>query len=76
MIDPIRAFLMGLLAQGITLAIPVVGLALVAAGVTVALGNHNRGKEGIIAALVGGAVILSSQTMATAISGASAAVPH
>lgn len=70
MLAPIATFLTGLLTQGLTLALPIVGLALLLGGAVVALGNHQRGKEAIICALVGGAVMLSSQTIATAVSSA------
>ncbi len=67
MLAPIAAFLATLLTQATTLVVPVVGIALLIAGGVMALGNHQRGKEAIVCALLGGAVMLSSGTIAAAV---------
>lgn len=67
MLAPILSFLSTLLDQAITLVPVVVGLALVIGGGIMALGNHGRGKEAIVCALLGGAVMLGSKAMGAAI---------
>lgn len=52
-----------LLTQVMTLIPFIIGFALLIAGGILALGNHQRGKEGVIAALIGGAIMLSSQSI-------------
>jgi hypothetical protein len=64
---PILNFLTQLLAQLLTLAPLIGGIALLLAGAVLALGNHGRGKEGIVCALAGVAVMLGSQTMAASV---------
>jgi VIT1/CCC1 family predicted Fe2+/Mn2+ transporter len=66
-VAPIAAWLTSSLASLLTLAIPLVGLALFIAGVYWALGNHNHGRDRAIAAMIGGAIMLSAQTLASAI---------
>lgn len=67
MIAPIITFLNNLLTQAGGLALPLIGLALLFAGAIMVLGNHHKGREGIICALIGGAVMLSAQTIAAAV---------
>lgn len=64
---PILTFLTQLMAQLLTLAPMIGGIALLIAGAVLALGNHQRGREGIVCALAGVAVMLGSQTMATSV---------
>jgi hypothetical protein len=55
--------LSALLTGAVGLVPIVVGIALVLSGAVLALGNHQRGKEGIICALVGGAIMLAAQSI-------------
>lgn len=64
---PLVALLGNLLTQALTLVPIIIGFALLIAGAVMALGNHQRGKEGLICAFVGGAVMLTSQTMGAAL---------
>jgi hypothetical protein len=66
-LNPLVSFATSLLTSAQPLAIPIVGIALFIAGVTLAFGNHQHGKVGVAMALVGGAVMLSAQTMAAAV---------
>lgn len=63
MLGPLVAFLGTLMASVLTLVPFIIGFALFAAGAVMAFGNHQRGKEGLIAAVVGGAIMLTSQTV-------------
>lgn len=68
MLAPLGTFLTALLTSAIgALIVPVIGIALLISGGVMALGNHQRGKEGVICALIGGAIMLSSQTIAAAV---------
>lgn len=67
MLAPLTGLLGQLLAQAMTLAPIIIGFALLIGGAVLALGNHQRGKEGIICALVGGAVMLTSQQIGAAL---------
>jgi Na+/phosphate symporter len=61
---PLVQFATTLNAQLITLAIPILGFCIFVAGAVYAFGNHNHGKERGLAAMVGGAIMLASQTLA------------
>lgn len=67
MLSPLVGFLGQLLGQALLLAPILVGFALFLYGAILALGNHQRGREGIICALVGGAVMLTSQQIGAAL---------
>jgi hypothetical protein len=67
MLGPLATLLTTLLTQALTLVPIVVGFALFIGGAVMALGNHQRGKEGIICALVGGAVMLTSMSIGAAV---------
>lgn len=67
MLAPLLALLGSILAQALTLVPVIAGFALLIAGGVMALGNHQRGKEGIICALIGTAVMLTSQSVGAAI---------
>lgn len=67
MLAPLLALLNTILSQGLTLVPVIAGFALLIAGGVMALGNHQRGKEGIITALIGTAVMLTSQSIGAAI---------
>lgn len=67
MLTPVFNFLTQLLAALLTLVPLIGGVALILAGAYLALGNHQRGREGIICALCGLAVMLGAQTMAAAV---------
>jgi hypothetical protein len=66
-LNPLVNFATGLLTSAQPLVIPIVGIALFIAGVTLAFGNHQHGKVGVAMALAGGAVMLGAQQMAAAI---------
>ena len=67
MLAPLVTIVTNILAAGLTLAPLVVGAGLLIAGGVMALGNHARGKEGIICSLIGGAVMLTSQQIGAAL---------
>ena len=67
MLQPIINILTQLLQQLTTLAPVIIGLAVFAAGAIIALGNHNKGRDLVIAAIVGGVVMLGAQTIASGI---------
>ncbi len=67
MLAPLLALLNTILTQGLTLVPVIVGFALLLGGATLALGNHQRGKEGIICGLLGGAVMLTSMSIGAAV---------
>lgn len=67
MLTPIQSVLSALLDQGVALVPVIVGLALLVAGGVMAIGNHQKGREGALFALIGGAIMLGSKTIAAAI---------
>lgn len=67
MLTPLVGFLGTLLAQALLLAPIIIGFGLLIGGAVLALGNHQRGREGVICALVGGAVMLTSQQIGAAL---------
>jgi len=67
MLAPLLGLLTAILTQALTLVPVIAGFALLIAGGIMALGNHQRGKEGIICALIGTAVMLTSMTVGAAI---------
>lgn len=64
---PIAAWLTTTLTALMTLALPLVGIALFVAGAYWALGNSNHGKEKAFAAFLGGVLMLSAQSLATSL---------
>lgn len=66
------AFMTSLVTQAVGFALPVVGLALIVSGGIWALGNHQEGQAKSKAALIGGAVMLLAQQIATGLS----SMPH
>lgn len=67
MLTPVGNIVGSLLDQLITLAPLIIGLAIFIAGVVLAFGNHQRGKEGVAMALIGGALMLGAKTIASAV---------
>jgi len=67
MLSPLVALLTTISAQALTLVPFIAGFGILVGGGTLALGNHARGKEGIICAIIGGAVMLVSFTIGAAI---------
>lgn len=67
MLQPIINVLTQLLQQLGQLAPVIIGLAVFAAGAIMALGNHNKGRDLVIAAVIGGVVMLGAQTIAASI---------
>jgi hypothetical protein len=67
MLAPLASLLTALSTQALTLVPFVAGFGLFVGGGTLALGNHQRGKEGVVCALLGGAVMLVSFTIGAAI---------
>lgn len=76
MFGPLGAFINSLVVSAQTsMAIPIVGLALLIGGGTWALGNAMGGKGWITGGLIGGAVMLLAVTLASGMSTISSAVP-
>lgn len=74
MLAPIGTFVDAIGTSAVaSVAIPIIALGLIIAGITFVLGNHEHGKQRATWALAGGAVILMAKGLATAMSGA---VPH
>lgn len=67
MLAPLLTLLASIFAQALTLVPIIIGFGLLIGGGVMALGNHQRGREGIICAFIGGAVMLTSQTIGAAI---------
>lgn len=71
--DAIGAYVTALLTSAQTgLAVPIGAVGLFAGGATWALGNHDRGKSLVIAALIGVAIMLLALTVAKTLQG----LPH
>ncbi len=73
MLGPLAAFVTALVTGAAALVLPLVALSLIIAGITWALVNHEHGKTKVVAGLVGGAIALMAQPLATALAGG---VPH
>lgn len=73
MLAPLVAFATALVTGAAALVLPLVALALIIGGITWALVNHEHGKSKVIAGLVGGAIALMAQPLATALQ---SGVPH
>ncbi len=67
MLSSLLPILQNILNSAIPLVPVIVGIAIAIAGATLALGNHQRGKEGIMVALVGGAVMLAAPSIGSAL---------
>lgn len=67
MLASLLTLLTTILTQALTLVPIIAGFALLIAGGTMALGNHQRGKEGVITALIGTAIMLTSMTVGAAV---------
>lgn len=67
MLNSLLPIVQNILNSAIPLVPVIVGIAIFIAGATLALGNHQRGKEGIMVALVGGAVMLAAPSMGAAL---------
>lgn len=76
MLGPLGTFVTGIVQSAITsLATPIVAAGLFAGGATWAIGDHRGGRSIVIAALVGGAVMLLALTLAQGLGGAAAPAP-
>lgn len=67
MLTPILNVLSTLLDQGIAMVPIILGLACLLYGGYLALGSHEKGRQGLIFAFIGGAVMLGSKTIAAGI---------
>lgn len=67
MLTPVINILTGLQAQVITLVPVVAGLAAATYGIVMMMGEHAKGRTGLIWTGIGGAVALGSATIAAAI---------
>lgn len=68
MLTSLGSFLNNVVTSAQTSVVPaIIAIALLIAGATWALGNHERGKSGVTAALIGGAVMLLAITLANGI---------
>lgn len=74
MLGPLGTWVTSLVMSAQTaLAIPITAAGLFAAGATWAIGDHRNGRTILIAALVGGGVMLLALTLAQGLGGASGA---
>ena len=74
MLAPIGTFVTGLVTSAeATVVLPVIALAFIVGGLTWAWSNHEHGKAKVVAGLIGGALALMAQPLATALQGG---VPH
>ena len=73
MFSSLFGLLSGILTQATGFVPYVVGFALIIAGGTLALGNHQHGKTAVALALVGGAVMLAAPTIGQALGSAQVA---
>ena len=67
MLGPLLNIGNGLLDQLVALAPMIIGIAVFIAGVGLAFGNHQKGKEGVALALLGGAIMLGAKTIAAGV---------
>jgi hypothetical protein len=67
MFGPIVNILNQILTSAQPIIAPLIGLALLMYGAILAAGNHAKAREGIICAIIGGAIMLGSQQIAAAI---------
>lgn len=68
MLTSLGTFINGVVSSAQTSLVPgIIALALIVAGATWALGNHQKGKEAATAALIGGAIMLLAVTLASAL---------
>lgn len=67
MLTPVQNVVSSLLDQGVLIVPVVVGLCLLVYGLVMAMGDHSKGRQGMIWALVGGAVALGAKTIAAGI---------
>ena len=67
MLIPVQNILTAVIAALMTIAPLIITIAFFIAGFVLTLGNHQRGKELGVAAFIGGAIMLGSQTIAGAI---------
>ena len=67
MLGPVQNLLSSLLDQGTTIIPIILGLCIMVYGIIMAMGDHAKGRQGIIWALVGGSMALGARTIAAAI---------
>ncbi len=77
MFGPLGSYVTHIITSAITsLAVPIVAAGLFAGGATWAIGDHKGGRSIVIAALVGGAVMLLALTLAQALGAAGGGAGH
>ena len=64
MLDPVKNIVTQLLDQAMVLVPLVLGLCLVVYGVVMMMGEHGKGRMGIVWSLIGGAIALGAKTIA------------
>jgi hypothetical protein len=67
MFTPLATLVTQILTSALTLVPLIVGVALLLGGAVLALGNHQRGKEAVICALLGGAIMVTSQAVGASV---------
>jgi hypothetical protein len=63
-LDPIKNIVTQLLDQGILLVPIILGLCLAVYGVVMMMGDHAKGRQGMVWSLIGAAVALGAKTIA------------
>lgn len=67
MLGPVQNLLSSLLDQGMAIVPVILGLCIAVYGIVMAMGDHAKGRQGVIWALVGGSLALGAKTIAAAI---------
>lgn len=67
MLTPVQNLLSSLLDQGMTIIPIIAGICIAIYGVTMMMGDHAKGRQGVVWALVGTAISLGAKTIAASI---------
>ena len=67
MLGPVQTLLTNLLDQGTAIIPVILGICIMVYGIVMAMGDHAKGRQGIVWALVGGSMALGARTIAAAI---------
>lgn len=67
MLAPVQNIVTQLLDQGVVLVPVILGLCLLIYGVVMMMGDHAKGRQGMVWSLVGAAVALGAKTIAAAV---------